>query len=183
MKLNRTLTTAVVAVPVTILLSSCIGRFALFNKLRQWNETVGTKWTNELVFIAFWIIPVYEIAGLADLTVVNSIEFWKGTNPIACGEKVVEGNDGIYTITADATGYTVVSHNDGSTTRFTFDTDDQSWSVADIHGNKVKIMTFIDDTHVDMLTPDGSYTTIELSAQGLMAYQSICGSSTMLAIK
>lgn len=32
-------------------------------------------------------------------------------------------------------------------------------------------MTFIDDTHVDMLTPDGSYQTVELSDQGMMAYR------------
>ena len=37
-----------------------------------------SKFVNELVFFAFWILPVYEVSGLADLLVLNSIEFWSG---------------------------------------------------------------------------------------------------------
>ena len=40
---------------------SCIGSFSLTNKLLSWNNTIGNKFVNELVFFAFWVIPVYEI--------------------------------------------------------------------------------------------------------------------------
>jgi len=58
----------------TIGLSSCIGPFKLTNTLFAWNETIGSKWKNELVFILFIIVPIYEIAILVDGLVINSIE-------------------------------------------------------------------------------------------------------------
>ena len=37
--------------------------------------------------------------------------------------------------------------------------------------NTVTFMTFVDDTHVNMINADGSYTPVELSQEGLMAYR------------
>ena len=73
-----------------MLFSSCIGSFSLTNKLLAWNKTVGNKFVNELVFFAFWVLPVYEVSALADVLVLNSIEFWSGGNPVAKGTKVIE---------------------------------------------------------------------------------------------
>ena len=42
----------------SILGSSCIGSFQLTNKLLTWNKQIGNKFVNELVFFAFWILPV-----------------------------------------------------------------------------------------------------------------------------
>ena len=68
---------------------SCIGSFSLSNRLLGWNNTLGNKFLNELVFFAFWVLPVYEVCGLADLLVLNSIEFWSGSNPMAKGERTM----------------------------------------------------------------------------------------------
>ena len=77
----------------SVLFSSCIGSFGLTNKLLDWNRNIDSKFVNELVFIAFWIVPVYEISALADVLVLNSIEFWSGNNPVAdAGSvKTIEG--------------------------------------------------------------------------------------------
>ena len=77
------------------LFTSCIGSFGLTNKLLTWNRSIDSKFVNELVFVAFWIIPVYEISALADLLVINAIEFWSGSNPMADvgSVKTVEGKD------------------------------------------------------------------------------------------
>ena len=40
----------------------------------EWNDQIGGKFVNELVFIAFWILPVYELSAMADILVINSIE-------------------------------------------------------------------------------------------------------------
>ena len=48
----------------SVLFSSCIGPFGLTNKLLSWNSNIDSKFVNELVFIAFWIVPVYEISQL-----------------------------------------------------------------------------------------------------------------------
>ena len=154
-------------------LPSCIGSFGLTNKLLTWNNHVGSKFVNELVFFAFWIIPVYEISGLADLLVLNTIEFWSGDNPVAEGSRIIEGNDGKYLVVTDENGYTITSQNDGSTVRLDFNKEDKSWSIANPNGSKQTIFSFVDDTHVALPTPDGTQTIVELSNQGVYAYQQI----------
>lgn len=154
-------------------LPSCIGSFQLTNKLLSWNNQIGSKFVNELVFFAFWVLPVYEVSGLADILVLNSIEFWSGSNPVAKGTKVIEGNDGKYLVKCDGKGYTIKSENDGSIVRLDFDTEEQSWSYSIPGGEKHTIFTFVDDTHVSLPAPDGSNRVIELSDAGLYAYQNL----------
>lgn len=125
--------------------TSCIGSFSLTNKLLSWNKQVGNKFVNELVFFAFWILPVYEVSCLADILVINSIEFWSGSNPVAKGTKVIDGNDGRYLVDCDGKGYTITSENDGSVVRLDFDEEEQTWSV-NADGQSYKLMTFIDDS-------------------------------------
>ena len=57
----------------SLMFSSCIGSFSLWNNLKSWNEGVGNKFVNELVFLAFNIVPVYPIAYFADVIVLNSM--------------------------------------------------------------------------------------------------------------
>lgn len=154
-------------------LPSCIGSFTLTNKLLSWNQQIGNKFVNELVFFAFWILPVYEVSGLADIIVLNIIEFWSGSNPVAKGTKVINGNDGKYLVKCDGKGYTIKSENDGSIVRLDFDTEEQSWSYSIPGGEKHTIFTFVDDTHISLPTTDGTTTTVELSDAGLYAYQAM----------
>ena len=49
-----------------------------------------------------------------------------------------------------------------------------SWSLEN-NGQEVKLFTFVDDNHVDILTLDGSYTRVELSQPGVLAYQQLVG--------
>lgn len=162
----------------SLMFSSCIGSFALTNKLLSWNKQVGSKFVNELVFVAFWILPVYEVSGLADILVINSIEFWSGSNPVAQGRTVIDGQDGRYLVDCDGKGYTITSENDGSKVRLDFDVEEQTWS-ANINGQSYELMTFIDDNHVSMPAPDGSRTVVELSQDGLWAYQQLASESLM----
>ncbi len=172
----------VLALMASMTLTSCIGSFGLTNKLLSWNEQVGNKFVNELVFFAFWIIPVYEVTCLADVLVLNSIEFWSGSNPVAQGRTVIDGADGRYYVDCDGKGYTITSENDGSKVRLDFDNDDRSWSVSTDGSEPVKFMTFIDDTHVKMITPDGGFREVELNADGLMAYRQAVASGAAEAL-
>lgn len=58
----------------SVSLSSCIGSFRLTSSVMKWNNQAGSKFLNEVVFFAFWVLPVYEVTALADLLVLNSIE-------------------------------------------------------------------------------------------------------------
>lgn len=171
-KIVRTVLVAAVCFGM-VSMSSCIGSFTLTNRVLGWNNHVGNKFINELVFIGFLILPVYEVCSLADILVLNSIEFWSGSNPIAKGTKTIQGNDGKYLVKCDGKGYTIKSENDGSVVRLDFDADNQSWSYSVPGGEKHTIFTFVDDTHISLPTPDGSETVVEISEAGLYAYQAI----------
>ena len=160
----------VVALAGSLLTTSCIGSFSLTNKLLDWNKSIGNKFVNEVVFFAFWVVPVYEVAALADILVLNSIEFWSGNNALAQGKKVIEGQDGRYIVECDGKGYTITSENDGSVVRLDFDQEEQTWS-ATANGETYKIMTFIDDTHVKVASVNGGYEVVELTQEGVWAYQ------------
>lgn len=59
----------------------CYGSFELTKKVYKWNGTFGDKWVNEIGFLVLTIVPVYSIAAAIDVIILNSLEFWTGTNP------------------------------------------------------------------------------------------------------
>ena len=101
----------------SMLFSSCIGSFRLWNNLKEWNLGVGDKFVNEVVFLAFNIIPVYGVAYLADVLVLNSIEFWSGENPVALAgtsEKIVGKSGQEYILHHEKDGMSIEKENEGS---------------------------------------------------------------------
>ena len=45
------LTLVAVLLSGSLLFSSCVGSFGLFNRLSSWNQSIGSKFVNELVFL------------------------------------------------------------------------------------------------------------------------------------
>lgn len=159
---------------------SCIGSFSLTNRLLGWNSHVGNKFVNELVFFAFWVLPVYEVCGLADILVLNSIEFWSGSNPMAKGERTIDGHDGKYLVRCDGKGYDIISCNDGSTVRLDFDSQEQTWSFES-NGERHILFQFVDETHISLPLGNGEYRTVETSQAGVYAYQQMTGAAAYAA--
>ena len=176
MKKKHLIVAAVVALSASMMMQSCIGSFALFNKVKNWNEHVGDKFVNEIVFVAMWVLPVYELCFMADLFILNSIEFWSGTNPALASNdvKVVDGKDAQYLVACSEAGYTITNMTTKQVTRFNFNAEDNSWSLEN-NGEEVKLFTFVDDTHVDVINRDGGYTRVELSQAGVLAYEELVG--------
>ncbi len=156
------------------LFNSCIGSFALTNRVLNWNNNIGSKFVNELVFVAFWILPVYEVTSLADLLVINSIEFWSGNNPVQASTTVIDSENGRYLVKCDGKGYDVINETTGSSVRLNFDFEEQTWSVYS-DGKDYPFMTYLDEDHVKMITPDGDFRVVELSQDGVMAYTEMAG--------
>lgn len=99
---------AIVAmVSLSPLVSGCFGTFKLTQNLWHFNDGVSpNKFVKWLVFLGLAIVPVYDIAVLADVLVLNSIEFWSGKNPISQNEvredtRVVEGKTVHTVLSAD----------------------------------------------------------------------------------
>ena len=171
-----------IALASSMMLTSCIGSFKLTNKVMAWNHQIGNKFVNELVFVGLWILPVYEISAIADALVINSIEFWSGTNPIEAGTKTVVDDNGRYLVKWDNTGYEITNETTGEMTRFDFDADTNSWAIETPTGN-ITFLTFIDNSHVKLPTRDGSSTIVELSDNGVLAYKDISGYNSCIFAK
>ena len=94
--------------------TGCIGRFALSGKVRAFNlEATEDRWGREILFVCLYVIPVYPFAGAIDMIIVNSIEFWTGTNPIDGGASVTPVAQNEWT-TEEGTQITMVHRGDDS---------------------------------------------------------------------
>lgn len=74
---------SVVLLSLSVFLSGCLGQNALFNKVQDWNATASEEeFVNQGISFVFWWLPVYGLTLLGDIIILNSVEFWSGTNPI-----------------------------------------------------------------------------------------------------
>lgn len=115
--MKKTIMKLMVLVVLATSLQGCYGKFSLTRKLYSANGQVGNKFLRSGLTWVLLIVPVYEIAGLADFIVLNTIEFWSGNNPVAEGEKTFQYVDGAdrYDIHARKSGdnvtYTITRYN------------------------------------------------------------------------
>ena len=163
----------------SMMFSSCIGSFALFNKVRDWNEGVtDSKFVNELLYLAMWIVPVYEISFFIDNVVLNTIEFWSGNNPAAnVGDvKKVKGENGYYLVKTNADGYTITNEA-GQEMTLKFNAEAQSWNV--MNGDEaIELLTINGDGTVNMNLQNGTYMQVTLDAAGMMAARQSASAKT-----
>lgn len=123
--------------------TSCFGEFALTRKLYTFNAGIadsGTlmgRFVNHLVFWGLCAIQVYSIVGFID-GILNAIEFWTGSNPVAMEEgdmeqQLVKQNGEEYLITATKNQFLVQRLLDGTAVEETvlqYCPDDMSWSAV-----------------------------------------------------
>ena len=160
----------------TILFSSCIGSFRLTNNIKDWNEGLGDKFVNELVFIALHIVPIYEIAIFIDGVVLNSIEFWTGENVVAePGEtRIVKNSQGQdVQVTALENGYTI--SNGETAMNLLFDAENQVWSAE--YNNQSTDLVKLNGDNTAQLFVGGEVVDVTLDAQGINMAQMLLNSS------
>ena len=155
----------------SLTLSSCLGSFSMTSRVAAWNKQVGNKFVNELVFVGLCLMQVYSVTLITDMLVINSIEFWSGTNPMDTSSvKVIDTEHGRYLIACDSKGYTITHQTTGEKTRLEFIEETNTWALLGDNGELIPFMTFVDQNHVKMIKPDGDFKLVELSQQGVMAY-------------
>ena len=161
---------ATVMVCGAFLFSSCIGSFGLHSKLLNWNQGIGNKFVNELVFLAFNIIPVYGVCYLADALVINSIEFWSGSNPMASvGDvKKVKGENGNYLVETLENGYSITKEGETASMELIYDKDMNTWNVV-ADGVSTELLQMNNDGTAQITLPNGEDMTVTLDAQGISA--------------
>ena len=170
MKKNRLTLVAAIFLSGTILFSSCVGSFGLFNRISSWNQSIGTKFVNELVFLALNIVPVYGVAYLADALVINSIEFWSGTNPMAnVGDvKKVKGENCDYLLKTLENGYSITKEGEDSAMELIYNKEANTWNVV-ADGVSTELLKMNNDGTAEMNLPNGDKMNVTLDAQGMMA--------------
>ncbi len=171
MKKNKFSWVAALALSGSILFSSCIGSFGLFNTLKDWNSGVsGNKFVNELVFLALHIIPAYEICYFADIIVLNSIEFWSGSNPLADvgAVKTVKGENGNYVVTTLENGYSISKEGETASMELLFDEATQTWNVV-ADEECMPLLKMNGNGTADLYMADGTTLNVTLDEQGKLA--------------
>lgn len=57
--------------------AGCLGPNKAFNGIHEWNQELSDQdWLNEVVFLGFTILPVYSLAYLLDIVVLNTVDYW-----------------------------------------------------------------------------------------------------------
>ena len=74
--MRRRLFVKLMTVSVAAAATGCFGSFKATRFIYDINKGVGGKFLQWLVFLGFSIIPVYEVAVLVDVFILNSLEFW-----------------------------------------------------------------------------------------------------------
>lgn len=151
----------------SIIFSSCIGSFSLHNRILNWNQGVGSKFVNELVYLAFNIIPIYEVCYVVDALVINSIEFWTGSNPIAdIGTvKKIKGENGNYYVKTMENGYNITKEGEDRSLDLIFNKENQTWNaVAD--GQSAPLLKMNENGTATLFLHDGTTMDVTLDEQG-----------------
>lgn len=154
----------------SVMFSSCIGSFGLFNHMVKWNQGIGNKFVNELVFLALTIIPVYGICYVADVLVINSIEFWSGSNPMASVGtiKKVQGENGNYYVKTLENGYSITKEGETASMDLIFNQENQTWNVVS-EGVDTPLLKMNNDGTASLYMPDGTMMNVTLDQQGKIA--------------
>ncbi|MBR2606324.1 MAG: DUF3332 domain-containing protein [Bacteroidaceae bacterium] len=172
-----------VLLSMSLILSSCIGSFNLTNKVKDWNGGLGNKFVNELIFIGLHIIPVYELTIMADILVLNSIEFWTGSSALSKKEnstKIVKNQKGEdVAITSCADGYIITGANEEI--KLQFNEADNSWSVAS-NGEVTKLLTIdAENNQAELYLLNGETMNVELNAEGMNVARNIISTNCFAA--
>ncbi len=160
---SAVLGTALVFSPMA--LQGCYGSFNLTQKLYSWNGSLGDKWVNSIVMVGLSVvIPVYPVAMTADALVLNLIEFWTGSNPMAM--KPGESETRVVTIDGKEWKMTA-SHNrmeiapadsEGTALDLVFEPATGEWFARNEEGSR--LIAKMDHEALTLFHADGSMETI-----------------------
>jgi len=168
----------------SISLSSCVGSFSLFNKLADWNKNATKdKFLNEIIFLV--ISPAYGFCGAADMLVLNTIEFWNGSNPLVSNEgktQYVMGEDGkMYAVRTLKNGYEVTGQ-EGSVANFVYNKKANSWSML-VNGKAKEIFRFNENGAIKVNLPGGQKMDVSLNEQGIYQTRMAVNGGTFFALR
>ncbi len=156
----------------SMLTTSCIGSFSLFNRYEKWQcNMTNSKIVNGIV--GFILQPIAgTICLFVDAVVLNTIEFWSGQNPMSASTQTVRGNDGkLYTVKASKKGYEI---SDGTQTvaQFIHDPQTDAW-LLEQNGETTEIFRYNADGTIRATMRSGHAITVTNDAAGLAVVREV----------
>ena len=138
----RAIATIALCAFLPVSLSGCFGRFELVRKTYDFNKQVSPdKWIQWFCFLVITIIPIYGFAALVDTVLLNSMEFWTGTNPALAGtQRTFRGENGEVAVVSyglDGTMDLWITKTDGSEQFVRLARDSNSILAVDGDGNRL----------------------------------------------
>ena len=169
----------------SVMFSSCIGSFSLFNKYAAWQKDMtDNKFINAIV--GFFLMPIVGgITLFVDAVILNTVEFWSGENPVA--ENVgktqhILGSDGLlYAVKTLKNGYRITSPN-GQVVLLTYDKSNDSWSVSQ-NGETVELFRFNEDGKSIKVNANGVSRDFTLNEQGVNEAQMAAFNDRFFALR
>jgi hypothetical protein len=190
MKKTTSILMATLLLGISMVQTSCMGSWGLTTKIYKWNEdATGSKFLNNLIFWVLLIIPIYSISIAVDFIILNLIEFWTGSNPLAMEEGQIEkqivSKGGIdYEITATKNRFDVVQltgDKKGAMQSIIFNPENKSASFV-IEGKELKAISFDEKSGlVTAFRPDGS--SFSFGANASLASIKALGATDMAMAK
>ena len=136
MSIKKFVCAAALAAFMCVSVGGCYGKNAMFNAVHTWNGSLGNKFI--VSFVHLILTPVYFFALFVDKILLNVLEFWTGSNPMAMGDTYEE---------TDANGNKVyaVKNPDGTL----------SVSLTAADGTKADFMLVRNNNEISFVSADG----------------------------
>ena len=171
---------AALALAGSMMFSSCIGSYGLLNMFCSWEmNATGNHFVNGILGII--LLPVAGICGAVDTIVLNTIEFWTGTHPVASNigkTQNIMGEDGlIYAVKTLKNGYEITKP-DGQVVMFTYNKKENAWYM-----NGTQMVKFNNDGTVQANLMNGKTITVSQDAQGLYEARMAAGNGYFFAAR
>ncbi len=164
-----------------MMLSSCIGSFGLLNAYEKWQcNMTGNKYVNGIVGLILQPIAA-PVCAVVDVLVLNTIEFWSGSNPVQASVKQVKGSDGrMYAVKTTKQGYEISSPA-GEVIVFTHNAKDNSWSITQ-EGQSKELFRYNEDGTIEAQLPNGQVLSVTNDAKDLLQVQQAVMPESYLAL-
>ncbi|GAB4312221.1 MAG: DUF3332 domain-containing protein [Bacteroidales bacterium] len=168
MRKVKSLLLAALFLSVMVLQTGCFGSFKLTNSLYDWNMEINSDAGKEVVFLAFVIIPVYGVTLFIDAVILNTIEYWTGSSPMALapGEsesQIVEKGGNSYQITATHNQFHVeqlTGKKAGQSYDLVYNEEEGNWYIT-ANGKTKKFASYKAGKMLKLFKPDGSAIEVD----------------------
>ena len=161
------------AATVLFATSGCYGSFTVTKKVYKWNgKATDNKFANSIIMWAFAIIPVYSTCMFIDFVVLNTIEFWTGSNPLAMNEgesdmQIVQSGDKVFEVTATQNQFhikQIEGENSGQAVDLKYKPNEAAWYVSDGEQEHMVAQGDLNNNDwVKIFHPDGKVEEIALN--------------------